>query len=305
MRYLWLCIVLLVQLTQSSAQGYKPFVKENAYWNVGIWGQGSTQYDVTFSSAQFSFNGDTLFRGRSYKRLYKTRVDSPIVPLGNDVWAALYALVREDSNSRVYVADAPGLPQFYNDTSRDEHLLYDFDVKPGEALYYKIGNDSFGYYCQDIDSVYISGHLRKRYYFGHDHHPSGDIWVEGIGSIWGFFYPYLDLVEGGTWLGCYFDDSTFYQPDTTRSCIRIGVEEYLSSSLRIYPNPTSGKINIDLGKLMSEIEINIFNQQGKMLDGTSVFETSHIDLEIPGPPGFYMISLTTGAERATFKVMKL
>ncbi|MFC1731133.1 T9SS type A sorting domain-containing protein, partial [candidate division KSB1 bacterium] len=73
----------------------------------------------------------------------------------------------------------------------------------------------------------------------------------------------------------------------------------------IFPNPTSGKINIDMGNTLKEIKATIRNILGQEVLSKQFNETTIINLEINGPPGLYFIEIiTTTGISEQFKVVK-
>ena len=72
----------------------------------------------------------------------------------------------------------------------------------------------------------------------------------------------------------------------------------------VYPNPSSGKITIDLGLIYEDITIVISNLSGQKL-ATHVFEgESTISLKLDVPSGFYILHLTADDKSARVKLFK-
>ncbi|MCX6270026.1 MAG: T9SS type A sorting domain-containing protein [Bacteroidetes bacterium] len=98
-----------------------------------------------------------------------------------DEWISHFGKLREDSSGNIYL----------NST-----LLYNFSLLPG---------DTFGdMRCITVDSVQMNGNYRQRWIFqclsgslpGFD---TADVWVAGIGSLHGLFYPgawFCSLIVG-------------------------------------------------------------------------------------------------------------
>jgi hypothetical protein len=82
-------------------------------------------------------------------------------------------------------------------------------------------------------------------------------------------------------------------------------ENDFGSDLSVFPNPTSGTILVDLGKPYSLIRIKITNVIGRVMRIEEVKNTSQIDLEIEGAPGFYFVEILADEKnKATIKVLK-
>ena len=285
-------MLCIVTIGTSAAQTTKPLVKDGATWMVVIaHGGGGTGEPYEEKVDRYTIDVDSMINGKQYKGL------------SGGVW------LREDSTGKVYILHPS---QRFGCHGRDssEHLLYDFGVKTGDSLTYYRGDwgDSMVCWVGPIDTIIISGQKRARYsiYRNTINNPNPDTWIEGIGSIYGIYFPYCDPFEVSFYLGCYIDSEIYYQGNPNKPCEYLGFDMMASGlGFNIYPNPTSGMLSIDLGKVHYELKIEVFNQQGQLVDRHSVSGTSLVELIIPGPPGIYMISLSTGAERATFKVMKL
>jgi len=82
-------------------------------------------------------------------------------------------------------------------------------------------------------------------------------------------------------------------------------ENNFGSSFIVYPNPTSGKINIDLGKTYSGVDITVKNLLGQV-SLTKTYKSTHLaDLEINDAVGIYFIEIrTTDGKSALLKVVK-
>lgn len=75
--------------------------------------------------------------------------------------------------------------------------------------------------------------------------------------------------------------------------------------VRIYPNPTSKNLVIDLGKSFSKVSIEVRNLQGQIVSATDYSSTNKISFDIDGPNGFYFLEIAIDDEnRAMFSVIK-
>jgi len=88
--------------------------------------------------------------------------------------------------------------------------------------------------------------------------------------------------------------------------ILIGiVESDFESNLVVFPNPTTGRFYIDLGKSYSDVKLMIRNMSGQVIR-TKNFETAQkLDVQIEGASAYYMIEIATGeGKSANVKVFK-
>jgi len=87
--------------------------------------------------------------------------------------------------------------------------------------------------------------------------------------------------------------------------IPLSVEENTLSELKIYPNPTSGIINIDLGNVIidGKSTIKLYDIQGRMITtkemNSSVDQLNISDLS----EGVYMVTIENGSSKTTKKIV--
>ncbi|SRX52324.1 T9SS type A sorting domain-containing protein [Aequorivita sp. CIP111184] len=87
--------------------------------------------------------------------------------------------------------------------------------------------------------------------------------------------------------------------------IVLGVEESQLSNAVLYPNPTSGNFNIDLGKDYSEINTTITNILGQVVAFERYVNTNTLEVNLQGSPGIYFVNLTTAeGVSETLKIIK-
>jgi len=78
-----------------------------------------------------------------------------------------------------------------------------------------------------------------------------------------------------------------------------------SSSFTMYPNPTSGKILIDLGETFSETTITAHTILGQRVLNKSYNNSNSLHFNLEGNAGVYLLTLiTSDGKSATFKVVK-
>ncbi len=83
-----------------------------------------------------------------------------------------------------------------------------------------------------------------------------------------------------------------------------GIEE-LKNEISVYPNPTSGIVNIDLGEAHVSIsQIQIFDVQGKLVDLPLTRRGSLLNLDLSGyPNGVYTLSFSTEQDVVSKKIV--
>jgi Secretion system C-terminal sorting domain len=85
----------------------------------------------------------------------------------------------------------------------------------------------------------------------------------------------------------------------------VGVlENNFGNTLTIFPNPTNGEMNIDLGTNYNDITVIITNQLGQDILKKNYSSSNLLQLNIPGEAGVYFIEVRSGDKKAIVKVMK-
>jgi len=86
----------------------------------------------------------------------------------------------------------------------------------------------------------------------------------------------------------------------------VGLEENsLQNQVRHYPNPTDGRLSIELGEKQQALQLSIRNIHGQVVMEADFEPQNLLEVDIPGKSGLYFIQLTNKAgERANLKVVK-
>lgn len=95
----------------------------------------------------------------------------------------------------------------------------------------------------------------------------------------------------------------------TSSCFAVSSIGLLmsdfSSEIRVYPNPTNGRLKIDLGVVFQKVDIKLRNAIGQSVSTEEYKGSQIIELIIEGPKGFYTLEISTeNGKRASYKVLK-
>jgi nitrous oxide reductase len=132
--------------------------------------------------AVFTMTEDTFFNSKVYKKIIYNQAN--------------YYYVHEDTqNKKIYVYDS----FFSKDT-----LWYDFSLQTGDTL--NVGCTSLILVNKSIE--YFAGSNRNKLEFSWDiGNPVVLTWYEGIGDIYGVFWP-LCFTGSGYRLLCYFENDT-------------------------------------------------------------------------------------------------
>ncbi|GEM_PF-4934887 len=93
---------------------------------------------------------------------------------------------------------------------------------------------------------------------------------------------------------------------TCHNITGIGIKyNDFGNSLKVYPNPTSGKVNLVLGNDYHDVRLTIRNTLGQIVLTKSFEVASSLEAEILGENGVYFIELTTQkGKTATIRIVK-
>jgi hypothetical protein len=95
----------------------------------------------------------------------------------------------------------------------------------------------------------------------------------------------------------------------TSTCTNVSglsiTNNQFTNEVKLYPNPTTGPIKLDLGTIEEEVSVRIYTVEGKLIFDKNFDSTNLIDLNVDGLSGFYLITVHTASGKvATFKLIK-
>ncbi len=232
-------------------------VKEGAEYNTFIYNYFG--YIEPIKTLTTKFEGYTTIGENEYMNVYQKDTSTT-----NEY--ELIGYMREEDNGKVY---------FYDNDK--EYLLYDFGMEVGDSIkiYWQQCYECETYIRLDsITEEEIGGAMRKCYHtssneFGFWGAPV--VWVEGIGSLDGLFYPESMTAPGGyiTTLLCYKEKGELvYMNEEFDDCIignTLSEEEVMTgtSISKVYPNPGENILNIRT--VLPEGRIEVYDILGKVI----------------------------------------
>ncbi|MEI7727854.1 MAG: hypothetical protein WCK09_22295 [Bacteroidota bacterium] len=270
-------------------QGYHPLVETGKVWStIHNYYPGLTPY-----SDFVKFQGDTTINGLAYKKVWRS-TDALQATWNSD------GFIREDNSRHVYYMNWAGGPA--------NNLLYDFSAQAGDTV--NLFYDPMGIFFI-VDSVdnttLLTGETRLRLflsaYIGGGFLLGHDTWVEGMGSLYGVLQSgSCALVGDSPALLCFHENDTLkYFLNNFSTCfVTTGTGEHQANgvSIRIFPNPTTGKLSIRVyDPAALPLKVIFYDPAGKkILEKALVKEISEVDLA--GHPSsaeaFYTISGSCG-----------
>lgn len=186
---------------------------------------------------------------------------------------------------------------YFRDLDNNQGLIYDFGASVGDIL--KIVNyaqefdiDTIVVRVEDIDTIDYLGVERQRFQVQDTLHKLTDYWITGIGSVKGLLDPCIVLAGGFRELLCVHDNEIqIYQNTDRMTCYldnSTGVNKYDTKEFSVFPNPSTGSINIDLKEINSDLTYSIINSSGQLIEcGKVKGKNMNVCLD----PGFYFVTI--------------
>jgi hypothetical protein len=294
------CIILLfcvLSLNTSIAQTYKTLPDSNAVWMAyGAHSEGGSYYYFNIDNHL----NDTIIQGETYIKLF-----------------------FESEYIGAYRSESTGKTYYCPRNSVNKLLIHDFSAQEGDTIFgVSIQTNNWDYHYEDdliVDSV--------RYY------PHGNdsikvialrcpnswwggliFWIEGVGTLTGFFNLVLDLVSYN--LVCFSSNDTiqfyttstdggwYFNPNwltnTAGSCwqyLDIGKENE-EKTITLYPNPFSQSLTIETSEIFENVQISIYDMFGRRVFQMSLDDLPHqFTLDLPFlPSGNYILKINTQNE---------
>ena len=129
-----------------------------------------------------------------------------------------------------------------------------------------------------------------------------------FGQFWSTNNPNLTCIEvddvaWSTTNWTNIDAQSSFSISCPSSCI-VGTKEISLSNFSLYPNPTTGFINLDLGEMKQDIKTTLTNSLGQTILTRQFESTDVINIDIDAPKGIYFLQLEVDGEVITKKIIK-
>ena len=277
---------------------YNGFAQNKAQqWNVGIYDESfSPEHPMpTWNTYILKTTGDTIINNLNYKKLNKSH-DSSFMSL------SYVGGIRIDTG-KVFINV---------NNSQGDILLYDYNLKEHDtATIFRIDHSEFHPILVTIDSIdekSLNNKMLKRFYVSYSVHNknSQDIWIENIGSIKHGLLN--ESCFGAT--GCYTtfnllcykeDDVLLLQNKDFNTCFKEtiinSIKDESSIEYSIYPSLVTNKneITVESRSLMNQIQI--FNNQGRLVYFKNIHSFRHIVDLNNFSNGLYIIVVDKGTTK--------
>jgi hypothetical protein len=253
---------------------------EQKYHSIA-WGHGGVVlWDYT-TYKQYSINGDSVAGGTTYLKLFFNSYFSGYITV--------------DSLTVKYGSNA--------DTMR---ILFDFGLMPGDTFVFHAPHYSQAVLqstVESVDSVMAGGIYRKRITFADfPGYGAGPVWIEGIGDVtFGGIeldYSYVSWIGNSTHLICFIENGE----NIYGSCV-VGIREDIAGT-RLWPNPTTGPVSIDLKYTGKPILAEVYSNSGKLLL-TETFNSNTGFLDLSNlKEGMYFVVTYENTNKTCRKIIK-
>ena len=94
----------------------------------------------------------------------------------------------------------------------------------------------------------------------------------------------------------------------TTECVQVdylGLDNPLDNLLSVYPNPTSGVVNLDFGTELSLTSVELYNVNGQLIETISGAATvSSMTFNVSQEAGVYLLKLTANEQTKTVRLIK-
>ena len=180
----------------------------------------------------------------------------------------------------------------------DGGLLYDFSIGLGDSVI--IDNHYIGFtdqlmVCDSIGSIILNGEVKKQFYF--DPYLPGyfdDIWIEGIGSIYGFLFSgiYAANYTGGmsNLVCCKENDTTIYYDSIYWDCF---IDDFYPRILTGHFDTAYVGLDYVFQLLVDTNQVDSFSINGEIIpEGFSFDETTFLLTGKPDSAGTYTCAIT-------------
>lgn len=189
----------------------------------------------------------------------------------------------------------------------------DFDPGPGVSLYNSIAliGDSEDGFILKLDKN--GGFLNMK-------HIAGSQSIEVVRSL-SIDKNFNLYATGYTWLPTFSTTATvdFNYPNNCNLTISDTVQAFIVKygqfldipennshfNLKAFPNPTSGKVQIELGNNYPNINVEIINLLGQTIQNYSIINSQNFSIDILGSKGLYILKLSVNNKTYNYRIEKI
>jgi hypothetical protein len=245
---------------------------------------------------------DTLFNGKTYKKLYHTTHHAPGTEF-DSTYTHFLGGMREADKQVFMFSEWLCLDTI-------ERMIYDFhDVVEGDTIYSQVltngGTNFIPHMVTGVDEVEVGGDPRRQIHLTDENGWYSETWTEGVGSSFGLIYAtYWILTDNSYDLNCFYEGNVLsytnpspayafctapYPEVECAPIISSTMDKEADLELTLYPNPV-------VSSLFVEGWEDIRSVAGYNLLGVNVLEIPcKRELNLSSlPPGIYFLRFQAG-----------
>lgn len=242
-------------------------------------------------------NGDTVLNSYTYKKIFQKGTGSiswmAMPPVAPGCIAGNYSYTTptpqyfvRSSGKQIYLIPLP-------DTA--EVLLYDFDLEVGDTIPLTYNNFQNDISVASIDSIYTPYGYRKKFLLSPNSQWTTFL-LEGIGHERGFIETVNTPFDCGFTLECFSLNDTAYFPVQGPTCeLTLNIPDpVVENELSLAPNPFREETTLQFGSSVGEVDLILFDIQGKMVRQTHMEQVEQIKIKRDQlSPGVYFYKLSS------------
>ncbi|RAR46365.1 putative secreted protein (Por secretion system target) [Flavobacterium lacus] len=104
-----------------------------------------------------------------------------------------------------------------------------------------------------------------------------------------------------------FKDNSGFWSSVLSADFEINSLDIPSNTLKdviVYPNPTVGNLQIDLPQFMQEVQLRVYDLNGRLVQQKTVNRVDHTEIQLQEAAGFYILVVESGGLQSVHKILK-
>lgn len=281
------------------------WTKGNAVWHYGFVNIGTKGYIKLWEDGTVVLQGKTCIRMKAEKHTFYSGPGGGL-PTAESVSGYLGGALYVSNDSVFY----------WNEEQEQFFVLFDFSAQQNDSWILDIAptenfgcNDTSVCVVQSVGSLMLGGQGVVELNLGST--TDSFKYLEGKANSWfgttaSYLFPFTKSCDNGNFPDldqieflCFEDDSLYYNPSGGACEYYLGLDQLENENVKIYPNPTSGHLNILSDASVSHVEV--FDSYGKRC----LWESPHLtltELDLSGlNTGIYLVKITTDTDQVIIK----
>jgi subtilase family serine protease len=261
---------------------------------------------ATYNSSTAVLLGDTTMSSLS-GGYYRTIISDVVIPantvIGN-YYILFYAdadnlIIESDENNNIGAVAITITPETFPDFRiLNPSAVYVNGNVEVSSLVYNIGTGTSGVtslgYFLSTDAVYDNGDVLL-----------GTDVVTALSPSINSFEDAVLSIPAGTTNGAYYilfvadylqeevEEDETNNVASTGAVITININKLPTATLLYYPNPTLQTVAIELGRIYEDVQVQVYNPLGQLIQLTKPQTTANLSLDLEGPSGVYLLEIRT------------